>query len=67
MPSNLVTKRAFSQEHKERYNIVIGDEKQVNVGEKPTGEKPTGILYTHINRHAGPSNKTKAKDNVVNN
>ena len=29
------------------------------------GEKPTVIVYTYINRHAGPPNKTKQKREVV--
>ena len=28
-------------------------------------EKPTVIMYTYINRHAGPPNKTKLKKGVV--
>ena len=30
-------------------------------------ERPTVILYTYINRHAGPPDTTKTKDNIVHN
>ena len=44
------------------HGIQTGSPMVVTLGQEyNVGEKPTVILYTYINRHAGPPNITKQK------
>ena len=60
VPSNLITVRAYSQQNKERYNIVLS--KRIPNGCFIGCKDKTSSWH---NRHAGPPNKTKQKKGVV--